>query len=345
MGENIGWNTYRERECFVNCRKYNQHSFGHDIWNQTPCRRLRLQSIVSHENSSAHMESVRLELRFQSQNIAHLTNPVIPRRGIEQAFASLYFLAKQRIPHTTNFEPLLDFLELLGVSVKSDIQIARNATYTSMRSIQEMLFILSEIIETKSLNEMRESDHFALMFDETTDCSVTEQLAIHGRYIDKESGALKSCYLQPEIDALQDASTHTEMDTRISVCASTVRERICEFISEAQLDTIKLRGIGTDGASTMIGCRNGVVARLKETAPSAIGVHCAAHRLNLASSQAGDAIPYVKKFNNILRQLFDYFDNSAVRSAGLQAIQTLVQEKGKLLAPCSTRWLSTEKCE
>ena len=130
------------------CRKYNQHSFGHDIWNQTPCRRLRLQSIVSHENSSAHMESVRLELRFRSQNIAHLTNPVIPKRGIEQAFSSLYFLAKQRIPHTTNFEPLLDFLELLGVSVKSDIQIARNATYTSMRSIQEMLFILSEIIET-----------------------------------------------------------------------------------------------------------------------------------------------------------------------------------------------------
>lgn len=141
--------------------------------------------------------------------------------------------------------------------MKSDIQIAQNATYTSMRSIQEMLFILSEIIETKILNNMRESDHFALMFDERTDCSVTE-LAIHGRYIDKESGALKSCYLkvidilQPEIDALQDTSTHTEMDTRISVCASTVRERICEFISEAQLDTTKLRGIGTDGAATVI---------------------------------------------------------------------------------------------
>ena len=101
-----------------------------------------------------------------------------------------------------------------------------------MRSIQEILFILSEIIETKILNEMRESNHFALMFDETIDCSVTEQLAIHGRYIDNESGALKLCYLkvidilQPEIDALQDASTHTEMDTHISVCASTVRENM-----------------------------------------------------------------------------------------------------------------------
>ena len=112
------------------------------------------------------------------------------------------------------------------------------------------------------------------------------------------------------------------------MCASTITHRIREFITEAELDTTKLRGIGTDGAATMTGCHNGVVARLKETTPSVFGVHCAAHRLNLASSQAGDAIPY---FNNILRQLVDYFDNSAVRSAGLQAIQTLVEEQGNFV--------------
>ena len=111
------------------------------------------------------------------------------------------------------------------------------------------------------------------------------------------------------------------MDTRISVCASTITQRICEFISDAQLDTTKLRGIQTDGAST---------TRLKESTPSAISVHCAAHRLNLASLQAGDTIPYVKTFNNILRKLFDYFDNSAVCSAGLQAIQTLSQKKREI---------------
>ena len=92
-----------------------------------------------------------------------------------------------------------------------------------------MLFILSEIMDTKILSDMRESDHFAFMFDDTTDCSVIKQPAIHGHYIDKETGA---CYLkvmdilQPEIDALQDDSTPTEMDARISVCASTITRRI-----------------------------------------------------------------------------------------------------------------------
>ena len=301
------------------CRKYNnsiQSSYGqHDVWNTIPCTRLRLQSITGHENSSGHRQSVKLELSVRSsQNIASIVNPVVPKRGIEQAFACLYFLTKQRIPHTTNFEPLLDFFEFMGLHVKSNLHVARNATYTSFRSIQEMVFIMSEVIEKKILNRLRESDHFALMFDETTDCSVTEQLAIHVRFIDKESGSLKTCYLkiidvlQPEIDALGD--THVESTSCVSVCAHTITNRIHEFIEEAQLDITKLRGIGTDGASTMIGCHNGVVARLNRNAPSAIGVHCAAHRLNLASSQAGDTVPYVKKFNNILRQLFDFFENS-----------------------------------
>lgn len=44
---------------------------------------------------------------------------------------------------------------------------------------------VSEVIETNILKKMRKSSHFALMFDETTDCCVTEQLAIHGRYIER----------------------------------------------------------------------------------------------------------------------------------------------------------------
>ena len=67
----------------------------------------------------------------------------------------------------------------------------KNATYTSCKSVQEILIIMSEVIEEKMLKQLRGSDYFALMFDETTDCSVTEQLAIHVRFTDKESGSLK----------------------------------------------------------------------------------------------------------------------------------------------------------
>ena len=144
--------------------------------------------------------------------------------------------------------------------------------------------------------------------------------------------------LQPEIEALRTPAPGNDSPC-ISVCAETITTHVCEYVKSAQLEISKMRGIGTDGASTMMGCHNGIVARLKTITPSAIGVHCAVNHLNLASSQAGNNVAYVKKFSNILRQHY----NSAVQTAGLEAVQTIINESGKLLAPCSTRWLSTER--
>ncbi len=328
------------------CQKHNKNPFAHGTWNTVPCSRLRQQSITAHEACAAHKDAVKLESE-KLTTIPNSLNPKIPAKGIEQVFVSLYFLAKQRIPHTTNFEPLLDLLELLGVNAKSRIQIARNALYTSDKSVQEMVSVISDIIEVRILDEMKKSNHFSLMIDESTDCTVTEQLVLHGRYIDLETGELKSHYLKV-LDVLEPAvqAVHTgssESNPSISLSAETIANRVFEYIESAGLDITRMRGIGTDGASAMIECHNGVVKRLKSIAPSLICVHCAAHRLNLASTQAGDKVLYVKNFSVILRQLFDFFDNSAVRTAGLEAIQTLTDGDGKLLAPCSTRWLSTER--
>jgi hypothetical protein len=43
-----------------------------------------------------------------------------------------------------------------------------------------------------------------------------------------------------------------------------------------------LVGIGTDGASNMLGKNNGLVATLKRDMPDLISTHCIAHKLNLA---------------------------------------------------------------
>jgi len=125
-------------------------------------------------------------------------------------------------------------------------------------------------------------------------------------------------------------SETSEGDTQriVSLSADAISAHICSYLKDdVKLDMNKIWAIGTDGASTMMGCRNGVVAQLKKITPSAIGIHCAAHRLNLASSQAGESVPYIKKFNIVIRQLFDFYGNSAVRTAGLEAIQTFIKTK------------------
>ena len=300
------------------------------------------------EKSAAHQDCLKRESESASAvNIASAISPSVPLNAIQQTFGCLYFLVKQKIAHTTNFEPLLDFLEYLGVHIKSNIRVAKNATYTSRKSIQEMVSILFEVMENTVLSFINNSEHIAIMFDESTDCTVTEQLVLHFLYIEKDTGELKSNFLKV-IDALgpcESVEGESDRSSRtVSLIADTITAHILKYLDDIKLDMKKIRGIGTDGASTMLGCRNGVVAQLKRIRPSAIGVHCAAHRLNLASLQAGDAIPYVKKFNTIIRQLFDFYANSAVRTAGLEEVQSLLQEKHiKILEPCVTRWLSIER--
>ena len=266
------------------CIKHNKRPFNRDTWNLTPCTRYRLHSVLSHEKCSAPQDSVKLEAAAcASVNICQAIQlPLVPARGLEQAFSCLYWLAKQRIAHVWNFEPVLNLLKFLGLDVKGDIHVAKNATYMSNKSIQDMLYCLSEVIETGILNSMKESKHVSIMFDETTDCTITEQLAVHGRFINKDTGDLESHFLKV-IDVLVPENANVnyedqeETERAISVSATTITKRIFEYTEKAGFDMDKLRGVGTDGAATMLGCKSGVVVRLKEQTPTLIGVHCAEH--------------------------------------------------------------------
>jgi hypothetical protein len=348
------------------CQKYKKLPFNRTTWNTTPCTRLRQVSITEHEATDSHTDAQKRDQETRVlQDIREAADPEVSASAMEKAFASLYFLVKRRVAHSTNYEPLLDLLTFLGLDVKDQIRVAKNATYTSHKSIQEMLYILSEVIENDMLNELKDSEHFAIMFDESSDCTNIEQLVIHARYI-SANGELQVKFLkildalQPEIEAIANAARNegsadadpSEAGT-ISVNAQVITRRVTEYIEGASLEIMKMRGVGTDGASVMTGSKNGVVKKLKDKVPTLIGVHCTAHRLNLASSQAAKNVTDVKQFDDVLRQLYDFFDNSNVRTAGFLVVQKILfAEKdlvaegargglpGKLLAPSTTRWLS-----
>ena len=112
----------------------------------------------------------------------------------------------------------------------SKIYIGKNATYRSDKSIQEMLYAMSDLIEDRILDDLKKSNFFALMFDETTDCSVIEQLVIRTRCIDSN--------------------------------ATNIANQVKDFVMSKQLMFSKLVGIGTDGAPVMTGKHNGAVKQI-----------------------------------------------------------------------------------
>lgn len=102
----------------------------------------------------------------------------------------------------------------------------------------------------------------------------------------------------------------------------------------------KLVAVGSDGASVMTGCKNGVTAKLKEKDPSQsiIGVHCMAHRLELAFKDTleGPASTLVDLFLNI----YLFYHGSALNRATLLETYEALQERK--LVPTrvgGTRWV------
>ena len=69
---------------------------------------------------------------------------------------------------------------------------------------------------------------------------------------------------------------------------STSSDDLYKFVNE-QLENFgfkdhmnKLIGFGSDGASNMTGQKRGMVTHMKNDHPDMIGIHCPAHRLELA---------------------------------------------------------------
>ena len=68
----------------------------------------------------------------------------------------------------------------------------------------------------------------------------------------------------------------------------------------------KVLGFGSDGAAVMMGSRSGV--RLKDlTSGLTIHVHCYAHRLALAVSQAANIVDKVKSYQDTVNSISFYF--------------------------------------
>ena len=126
------------------CKK--QNTFNRGVWTVKPCIRVRESSVKDHEKCNKHKDShLIIYTRKVCSNVAEaLVNPKkINQDATVQTFHCLYYLCKQEIAHTTNFEPLLNLVKLLGIDIKKRICKGENAKYTTTTAIKEMLLCIN----------------------------------------------------------------------------------------------------------------------------------------------------------------------------------------------------------
>ena len=166
------------------------------------------------------------------------------------------------------------------------------------------------------------------MADENTDIAVSKKLVIYAKLI-------SDCII-PETHFLTNITIEEELCT-----ASCVAQKIKNVLAARGVSLHKVMSFGSDGASIMTGRVGGVSPLLKKENPFMINIHCMAHRLALCSSQAASNVATMEKYRQLLTDLYYYFSKSSKRTAGLKAIQEVLQSpKLKVKEMHAVRWFA-----
>lgn len=330
--DEFAWLLYKPEEgmfCKL-CQKYNRSS-KRMVFITSPCVLFRKDKLHEHQKTQGHADSVIAESHAAAAKCSGGVRAAVDKQvslkhqAVTGAMKCVYWLAKEETAHHTKFKSLINLGKSLGCSYLSELEIANNATYSSHRIIDEFLDSLSTSVENDILDQIRDSPVVGLLCDESTDTSNLKQLVIFIRIMVK--GQAQTHFLK--IADICDGK------------AETIEEKLLSVCSQSQISLNKVFGFGSDGAAVMTGCRSGVAVRLRGHNCEMISIHCGAHRLALASSQAAHAITYLKRFDDHLNTIFYHFANSSVREAALHKVQSMLEEPVLCLKKAAfTRWLS-----
>ena len=178
-------------------------------------------------------------------------------KAVKSFFHCAHFLACQHIPHTTNFEKVVELVVSCGgEDLKNFLdKTGRNAVYTSHVHVAVVEFIeaLGTWVEESLLKHLRQASCFSIMADDCTNIATIE-MSVFCRW--EEDGSPEEYFL--EIVHLKQAN------------AESIYSALVECLKEKQLQVSKIVGRGFDGASAFSGRKTGVQTRIKKLAPHAL---------------------------------------------------------------------------
>ena len=92
-----------------------------------------------------------------------------------------------------------------------------------------------------------------------------------------------------------------------STSAEAITKALTSYIEEKGFDYRKLVGQAYHGATTFAGVHTGVQKRIRTHSGHALYIHCACHKLQLASKQAAERIPEMKRMFGMMTNLWKLF--------------------------------------
>ncbi|CAG8504672.1 9051_t:CDS:2 [Cetraspora pellucida] len=174
---------------------------------------------------------------------------------------------------------------------------------------------ISFVIEESLSNEIQNSPYWSIQIDESNTIKQEKMLAIVSKHLSDNYPVVQFL----GIIQLDDAA------------AQSIVNNINHFLMAKKLDISYMYHMESDGASTMIGKKNGIATIFKKQNPFLLEHYCIAHRLALAAKDAAEKVPYFENYNSIVNNLYSYFSSSYKRMINLQLVEQTIDDPNLVL--------------
>lgn len=192
---------------------------------------------------------------------------------------------------------------------------------TSHDAQNELLEIAATSVKKKIIHSVEENGFYTVLVDEARSFK-QEQMTVCLRYA--EGLEIKERFI-----GFVDCSEGAD--------AVALFGQIKQCLEQCGLYSLPIVAQSYDGAAVMSGHVNGVQTKLRQDHPSAIYIHCMAHKLNLILVDACKANRTAMGFFLTLESLYTFFAQPGTHHAYKQA-QNELGVKAELTALSDTRW-------
>ena len=181
-------------------------------------------------------------------------------------------------------------------------------------------------------DEVHDARFLCVLADGSTDKSITEQEAVYIRYVGSNGRPTTQF---ADIVSLESADA-------VGVMAAIEKGLEAVDVDEGLLRE-KLAGCNFDGCNVMMGKKGGVMQLLQEKIGRPIvGIHCVAHRLELAVLDAVKTCPYLSRFEDTVKSIFKFYFYSPKRRREVNEIANILDEDNVYYSGLqTTRWLAS----
>ena len=198
----------------------------------------------------------------------------------------------------------------------------------SKMSIARRIGLMAEDVESQLVKILRVT-RFSIQLDETQTRTNRIVLICFARYVSPNSLTVEEDFLF--ID-----------DLGVRGTSAAIYDTVTQFLADRGIPLQNVIACSTDGAASMVGCKSGFLARLKQSNPALFTVHCVLHREQLVAKnlhgELYDAMTTVVRAVKAVRD----------RPTGQRLFEELCRDSDEqftaLLKFTEIRWLSRGQC-